>query len=168
MAEFKDRRQYPRAPKLMRFLLLWKRVEEKAFTTDASQAGVFIRTSIAPPQGAQITLVLPEGRPKDESVRIEATVVRIVRRGDPANPLGGIAVTFERIISPRGTQPVIDLLQTLIGGADFEIPVRKGAYVVELPAGHVRPYVDDSAATASADPVMLRTWLPTLQLTTTS
>jgi len=129
----------------MRFTLLWKRTEEKAFTTDVSLGGMFIRTAAVPPQGSQVELILPEALPLDECVRIEATVVRVVQRGDPANPLGGIAVTLDRIKSLRGTGPVIEMLTTLLGDQAPEIAVKTTPVIVELPAGHIRPLLEPDA-----------------------
>jgi hypothetical protein len=138
-----DRRRHPRRPKLMRVWLLWQRSEEKAFITDVSLNGMFVRTTVVPPQGSRIHLLIPNTGPSDEAVRIEANVVRIVRRGDPANPLGGIGVAMERILSPRGTAPIIAFLDALLGDQAPELPHRSAPTVVEMPSGQIRSMPDE-------------------------
>ncbi len=129
-----DRRRFPRRPKLMRFLLLWRRSEEKVFTTDVSRCGFFLRTSIAPPQGAELKLIVPKAAAYDECVAVYARVVRIVRRGDPYNPLGGIGVELERIESPLGTEEVNELMAALLGpGGAPKLAPRHDPVVVSMP-----------------------------------
>lgn len=128
-----DRRRHARRPKLMRFVLSWRRSEEKVFTTDVSLSGMFLRTTIAPPPGSEITIVLPEARATDECLRVDARVVRIVRRGDPYNPLGGIGVEVRRIRSPRGSGPVNELLTTLLGAGAPQLPEVPGSIAVTVP-----------------------------------
>ena len=59
-----DRRRHPRRPKLVRFVLSWRRKREKVFMTDVSLCGMFVRSTVVPPPGAIVELVLPEARPE--------------------------------------------------------------------------------------------------------
>lgn len=132
-----DRRRHARRPKLLAFMLQWRRAEEKVFTTDVSSGGLFLRTAIAPPLGTQLSLLLPEARPADERLELTARVVRQVRRGDPFNPLGGIGVELLYVRSPRGTRPVEELLGLLLSGHALRLEPHDGPVVVRLPDCHV-------------------------------
>ena len=159
----RDRRQFPRRPKLLRFNLLWQKAEEKVFTTDVSLGGMFFRTAVVPPLGSSIVVILPEARPQSECVRIEAQVMRIVRPGDPANPLGGIGVALERMSCTRGTGPIADLLKVLLGDKAPEIPPQLGPVVVAMPSCQVEAaggaprepesLVEDEVSIAVAEPM---------------
>ncbi len=118
----------------MRFLLSWRRSEEKVFTTDVSLCGIFLRTSVVPPPGSEITIELPEARPSDECIKLVCKVVRVVRRGDPYNPLGGVGVELVRINSPRGTGPALELMTLLMGGKEPpHLPIITDEVAVSLP-----------------------------------
>lgn len=123
----------------MAFVLLWRRSEEKVFTTDVSLGGMFLRTAIAPPAGSLISLVLPEKRPVEECITVTARVVRIVRRGDPFNPLGGIGIEVTRILSPRGSGPANELMKTMLGAMAPTVLKRMGPITLRLPDMHVLP-----------------------------
>jgi hypothetical protein len=125
-------------------LLLWQRSEEKVFITDVSLNGMFVRTSIMPPHGSSVTLLVPNSGTQNEAVRVEATVVRIARRGDPANPLGGIGISWERIVSRKGTVPVIDFLNLLFGNDAPKLEVRPDPVSVAMPVCDLRPLVEES------------------------
>jgi len=118
----------------MRFVLLWRRSEGKVFTTDVSQGGMFLRSTIAPPLGSEITLMLPEARPAGECITLKARVVRVVRRGDPYNPLGGVGIELIHVVSPRGVGAVNALFSGLLGEAAPRIPeFVRGPVTVSVP-----------------------------------
>lgn len=130
-----DRRQFFRRPKLIRFVLQWRRTEEKVFTTDVSKAGMFLRSAVAPPLGSEITLMLPEARPADECITLRARVVRVVRRGDPYNPLGGVGIELSQVVSPRGARAANSLLSGLLGDKFPKIPETvRGPVTIDLPS----------------------------------
>jgi hypothetical protein len=150
-----DRRRAPRIPKLMRFVLLWKRVEEGAFSTDASRYGIFLRSAVMPPVGSPITLVVPDGDSTDNCVRMYGTVTRHVRRGDPMNPLGGIGIELERISSPDGVEPVRKLLVSLLSNnAPAEMDSISGPVTVFLPDFRVEGGLGDETSGHAASPTM--------------
>ena len=129
-----DRRRFLRRPKLLRFILVWRKTEEKVFTTDVSLCGMFLRSTIAPPPGAEFNVILPEARPTDECLQLTCKVVRHVRRGDPYNPLGGVGVEITELLSPRGTGPALELLTLLLGKMAPQLPVQTGAVRIQLPS----------------------------------
>jgi hypothetical protein len=138
----------------MRFVLLWKRVEEGAFSTDASRYGIFLRSAVMPPVGSPITLLVPDGDSTDNCVRLYGTVTRHVRRGDPMNPLGGIGIELERISSPDGVEPVRRLLVSLLSNtAPTEMTNIPGPVTVFLPDFRVEGGLDEETSTNATAPV---------------
>ena len=134
MVSVADRRRFSRRPKLFRFMLYWKDAEEAVFTTNVALEGMFLRTAAMPPVGAEIRLVLPEARPGNDCLRLEGEVVRLVRRGDPYNPLGGIGIRLVRAVSSRGCGPVGELLRTLLGDAAPDLADVAGPVTVAFPS----------------------------------
>jgi hypothetical protein len=155
-----DRRRFARRPKLMRFVLTWRSREEKVFTTDMSRCGLFLRSQLAPPPGQEVTLIVPGKLAYDDSVQLTARVVRIVRRGDPYNPLGGIGIELIRIHSPLGTEPVNDLLVSLLGPAAPKLAARHDAVDISMPDCGVsgaavavdQPVPEEQGFTGQAEP----------------
>lgn len=127
-----DRRRHPRRPKLMKFVLHYRKTREQVLTTDVSRCGVFLRSSVVPAPGSEIVIVLPEPRPESDCIKVYCRVVRTVRRGDPYNPLGGVGVELARIESPRGTAPIVEMLASLFGKSPDLAP-RTGLVSVTLP-----------------------------------
>ncbi len=149
-----DRRQFPRRPKLIRFLLQWRGAEERTVTTDASNCGIFLRTMVVPPVDTLISLVVPEARPTSDCIRVEGRVARHVPPGDARNPLGGIGVELQRFISPLGIPAAVEFAALLFGAApeSLRLSVLRGAVRVELPTFEVAPFAASAPTTPTALP----------------
>ena len=139
----------------MRFVLLWKRTEEAVFSTDASIHGIFLRSSVMPPVGSPVVLVVPsveEDKP-ERCIRVYGEVVRHVRRGDPNNPLGGIGIVVNSMTSPDGTGPALLLLRSLLGhAAPTALDEIQGPATIHLPELRAVAGIQDPNATPSAPP----------------
>ena len=145
----KDRRRGPRLPKLMRFVLLWKRTEEAVFSTDASIHGIFLRSAVMPPVGSPVILVVPQKDTDDTEtcIRVHGEVVRHVRRGDPSNPLGGIGIAVKSMTSPSGTTDALSLLRSLLGHtAPARLDEMHGPVTIHLPELRIAPGITDPNA----------------------
>ncbi|MFT5431457.1 MAG: hypothetical protein ACI9OJ_002153 [Myxococcota bacterium] len=110
-----DRRAATRRPCLVRLMILWRGDVIKCFVTDASHVGLFIRTHVLPPTGTDVTVLFPDGGPSSDCVRLTGKVMRRVKPGDPAQPLGGVGIRLHRLTSPRGGRPAQRALKSLYG-----------------------------------------------------
>lgn len=129
-----ERRDSPRVRRLVKLLLPIGGTDEVVFATDVSRSGLFLRSTVIPRLGSQITLLFPTPTSRELRVRLEGIVIRHVRRGDPVQPLGGMGIQLNRLISPRGVGPARNAVKTLLGdGAPTVQGSMHTAVVLELP-----------------------------------
>lgn len=128
---YKDKRQFSRRSKTMRFRFDMDGQVHRAVCSNVSAGGAFLKASQVPAKGSQVLLSEVFRGNRDVGLRVEGEVVWTIKKATLDNPETGYAVQFAQAWTAGDTEPLKDFANVLNPNTEhvFESTERDGQAV---------------------------------------